>query len=180
MAKDRSEYFKEYRKAHPEKARAWSRKWKKNNKEYIELNRKYWPSETPEKRRERSRIYKKKNPDKIIAYRIKNGKINSLRRKEKGVTDPDIKRRDLFHKKKSRLKINLSYEEYKKMFILQKNTCAICGQKEMVLKSLSLDHCHKTGKVRELLCQKCNTGLGMFRETPDLLKKAIKYLRKHS
>lgn len=63
----------------------------------------------------------------------------------------------------------------------QKNKCAICSIKLDPFSSTThVDHDHKTGKVRDLLCHHCNTGLGMFKENPDLFKKAVRYLKKHS
>ncbi len=66
----------------------------------------------------------------------------------------------------------------------QNHCCAICGkpEKEMrngAVKHLAVDHDHKTGKVRELLCTACNKGLGHFDDDIDLMIKAIAYLRKH-
>lgn len=65
----------------------------------------------------------------------------------------------------------------------QHNKCAICGNKETKklhgkVVSLAVDHCHKTGKVRGLLCQNCNHGIGMLKDDPKLLKNAIIYLSK--
>jgi len=45
--------------------------------------------------------------------------------------------------------------------------------------TLAVDHNHDTGKVRELLCNTCNNGLGCFKDDPKLLQSAIKYLNKH-
>ena len=57
----------------------------------------------------------------------------------------------------------------------QKGLCKIC-KSDGGGRSLHVDHCHTTGKVRGLLCSNCNTGLGLFKDNVDLLKKAIKYL----
>ena len=46
------------------------------------------------------------------------------------------------------------------------------------IKSLSVDHCHTTGKVRGLLCQSCNTGIGLLKEDTKLFMAAIEYLEK--
>lgn len=42
--------------------------------------------------------------------------------------------------------------------------------------SWSIDHCHKTGKVRGLLCKTCNTGIGHLKDDPNILRSAINYL----
>lgn len=78
----------------------------------------------------------------------------------------------------------LTVEQYNNMVIHQGNLCAICNQPEIVLsrgvlKKLSIDHCHITGKVRQLLCLRCNSGLGFFKDSEDILDKAIQYLKSH-
>jgi hypothetical protein len=73
--------------------------------------------------------------------------------------------------------IKLSYKDYKNLVDKQKNLCAICGEKEKGRKSLAIDHCHKTGKMRKLLCKSCNTGLGFFKDDTKLLERAIIYLQ---
>lgn len=77
-------------------------------------------------------------------------------------------------------------EEYLALAAAQNNCCAMCGDKETSInkktgrvKLLSVDHNHTTGKVRALLCGACNTGLGLFRESPERLRKAIAYIILH-
>ena len=61
----------------------------------------------------------------------------------------------------------------------QGGKCAICGTQYVLgLKRLALDHCHETGRIRGLLCGSCNRGLGLFRDNPERLRKAIEYLGK--
>lgn len=70
---------------------------------------------------------------------------------------------------------------YKGLYKLQEGRCAICNcTTEDNRKDFAVDHCHATGKVRELLCNSCNTGIGNFKDNPDLLNKAIDYLEKHN
>lgn len=62
----------------------------------------------------------------------------------------------------------------------QGGVCAICGQKETStyrgkVRKLAVDHCHKTGRVRGLLCMNCNQGLGKFQHSHELLIKAATY-----
>ena len=85
--------------------------------------------------------------------------------------------------KKNRLKhfYNLSVEEYDLKASEQNFKCFICGEKEYYNgKPLYVDHCHTTNKIRKLLCQHCNSGLGMFRDNPELLIKAADYLKEHN
>jgi hypothetical protein len=74
-------------------------------------------------------------------------------------------------------KYNLPIEQYNEMLVNQENKCFICdyefGQKKG---DCYVDHCHKTEKVRGLLCQNCNTGLGNFRDDSDRLIRAANYL----
>lgn len=69
---------------------------------------------------------------------------------------------------------------YTTMLSKQNNKCAICGDVESSGRRLAIDHDHETGKVRALLCSKCNRGLGFFRDSAYLLKKASEYLNEHS
>lgn len=88
-----------------------------------------------------------------------------------------------------RQKLKSSYgitlEQYAEMLVAQNGVCAICAKPETVihrniLNPLGVDHDHETGKIRGLLCRKCNSGLGNFNDDPNLMVKAISYLRPHS
>jgi hypothetical protein len=71
----------------------------------------------------------------------------------------------------------LSLAEYDDMLESQDNGCAICGKPpEENGKRLSVDHDHETGKVRGLLCNCCNRGLGIFHDDIALMRDAIEYL----
>lgn len=75
--------------------------------------------------------------------------------------------------------IKLSEEEYLRRLCEQHNSCALCGVPRSFLKvDLAPDHNHKTGKIRGLLCQKCNRGLGHFYDDVTMLQKAIVYLER--
>lgn len=66
----------------------------------------------------------------------------------------------------------LSPEEVEAIRQNQGNLCAICEAPDPT----DLDHCHKSGKVRWLLCTHCNRALGAFRDRPDLMRKAASML----
>lgn len=87
-------------------------------------------------------------------------------------------RREKSNNDKMFRKYGITREEFDAMSKAQDNLCAICEQSpaETGKTRLSVDHCHKTQKVRGLLCDKCNIGLGMFRDNPELLARAIRYL----
>lgn len=72
----------------------------------------------------------------------------------------------------------ITKEDYEKLLKDQNNKCKICLGKEThkSKKKFNIDHCHKTGKVRGLLCNRCNVGLGRFRDNINILKNAIEYL----
>lgn len=71
----------------------------------------------------------------------------------------------------------ISPEEYEKLLSKQEGVCAICKvTSEEYKKNFHVDHCHKTGKIRGLLCQKCNLGLGQFKDSPEFLLSAVEYL----
>lgn len=77
----------------------------------------------------------------------------------------------------------ISLEQYRDMFNRQEGVCAICKKPEQTvdkrtgfLYDLAVDHCHVTGRVRGLLCQFCNRGLGNFRDNEESLRAAATYL----
>ena len=76
-----------------------------------------------------------------------------------------------------RNKYKLPVGQYEIMLQDQNYSCAICLTHISELeKSLCVDHCHNTGQIRKLLCQNCNTGLGQFKDNPEILLRAINYL----
>lgn len=81
-------------------------------------------------------------------------------------------------------KYGMTVEQYEDMLANQGGVCAICGQDEPLAHGrtgrkfrLSVDHCHATGNVRGLLCQKCNRAVGLLGDSIDLLEKAVAYLK---
>ena len=94
------------------------------------------------------------------------------RRRENPLVLKDEKLRETF---------GITFEDYKQILLKQDGVCAICGHPETStykgkLRYLSVDHDHKTGQVRGLLCNDCNVGLGWFKDDIRVLKDAIRYL----
>lgn len=77
---------------------------------------------------------------------------------------------------------NITEDEIKALYDKHNCRCAICGIEESKTKkkSLCIDHDHKTGKIRGLLCDDCNVGLGRFKDDVENLGQAMKYLNKHN
>lgn len=73
--------------------------------------------------------------------------------------------------------------EYEQMLEEQGRVCYICGTDEPggppQTSNFCVDHCHNNGHVRRLLCNDCNSGLGMFKDDPNLLRIAAEYLDDH-
>ena len=70
---------------------------------------------------------------------------------------------------------SVSIEYFHELYDSQYGRCAICGD-EIDLEDCRIDHDHESGEVRGLLCTSCNTGIGLLKESPDILQSAIEYL----
>jgi Recombination endonuclease VII len=81
------------------------------------------------------------------------------------------------HRKKG---VDISEEQYRKLYEERQGLCAICNNPEPRNVRLAMDHDHKTGKVREFLCHKCNRAIGLINDNPTIADNAARYLRKHN
>jgi hypothetical protein len=70
-------------------------------------------------------------------------------------------------------------EEITRLYNSQNCVCAICEQEKSLDTNLHIDHCHTTGKVRGLLCVKCNIAIGLFEDSTERLRAAAKYIEDH-
>lgn len=75
-------------------------------------------------------------------------------------------------------KYQITRTELEELRVAQGNVCAICGTPPSSKKDLCIDHSHKTGQVRGLLCHSCNLALGYFKDDITRLVKATRYLQK--
>lgn len=106
----------------------------------------------PEQSRARWRAYRDRHIDKFK----ERDRVSGIRR-HYGMTDHD----------------------YQKKLVAQNGVCAICRRVCKSGRALAVDHCHKSGRIRDLLCGGCNGGLGLFKDDPALLRLAAEYLEKH-
>ena len=81
-----------------------------------------------------------------------------------------------------RRKYGITQTEYERLYSIQGGRCAICAteQPEGRYDVLVVDHCHKDGSVRGLLCDACNLGLGKFKDDTQALREAISYLERNA
>jgi len=84
-----------------------------------------------------------------------------------------------YYEVRLREKYKLTGEEVMSRIIAQEGLCALCFE-SLEGRRACIDHDHKTGKVREILCSGCNTMLGFARDDPEILQKAIDYLERHT
>ena len=94
---------------------------------------------------------------------------------------------DIYKNQKLKIAYGITLEQYNNLLNEQNGVCAICGLPETSfdkrtkkVRLLSVDHNHQLQKVRGLLCNNCNNGLGRFLDDEQNLLKAIKYLKKYT
>lgn len=151
-------------------------------------------------REEISARYKARHPEKFTAdARREKRKESDKRYREKAgphpanVTGTDAYKKYRASEKYRRTSMNahlkrkygISFDDYDAMLTKQGGACMICGSTDsgrewkdgrVQRMKLFVDHCHKTGVVRGLLCNNCNVGLAQFKDSPEILNKAISYL----
>lgn len=131
-----------------------------------------------EKKRAYDAEYRRQNRERLQAfnrdyYRANAERIRAYMR--------DYRRKHPRKAKSAVLKAlwGISLDDYERMLADQNGGCAICGTPPTT-RRLCIDHNHKTGAVRGLLCDDCNFGLGFFRESAERMISAIQYLAKYA
>lgn len=139
--------------------------WYLKNKDKVKETSKAYKDRKNELRRKKyaeNKEYREKLQNMSREYSRKNPEKRKLQRalKNYGVTE----------------------EKYNEMLKKQNGKCAICGYSDTTVPNFFplIDHCHKTNKVRGLLCMNCNMALGKFKDNIEILKNAIKYLQEVS
>lgn len=137
----------------------------------VKLRRKRRIAVNPERERKRGREKAKRN----------RATINAQQRNDR-ILHPE-RHFDYYLKKNYRITL----EQYNSMLIKQNNVCAICKlpETEIIrtsgkLRKLCVDHDHKTGEVRSLLCMGCNTTLGKIKEDVNIAIAIARYIQKHN
>lgn len=135
-----------------------SRRFRENNPEYAKEWGRKWRKANPEKVAEKNKRYGERHPDRVRAQKKKY-----QRRMVREIRNTKYMRQ-----------YGITLMDYEAMLESQSGGCAICGGTEKI--NLAVDHCHETGKIRGLLCSKCNLLLGRANDDPTILANAIKYL----
>lgn len=166
-------------KKNPEKIREQRRQWRKTHFENCRLSGKKYREKYSKERKMRQKEYREKNKEiihqKLRKYYRENPekfKIYRERRKLWRKANPLESRKSVMERL-----YGINPSAYKQILEKQEGKCAICGCYNLSAKKVfSIDHCHKTGKVRGLLCSNCNTALGLFKDKASNLLAAANYL----
>jgi hypothetical protein len=149
--------------AESEARKKYRREWAAAHRERGNVARRRWALANPEKERLLRANYRVRNIEKITArntaWRAANPeKIRDINLRRKGWT----------------------LQQFNIALKVQKFRCAICNidLRSLPQKQVHADHCHLSGRRRDVLCHHCNAGLGAFRDTPKLLMAARAYLLK--
>ena len=160
--KCRTEYKKQWNREHPEQARASRAKT---------LSR----PETLERKRVHARQWHRKNR-KLCTQRTREWREQNRERYNQNRREWNAKNSEKLLDRKLRKEYGITVEDYKQMLLQQQGVCAICHRPPVPHKRLAVDHDHKTGQVRGLLCAPCNNALGLFQESIEVVGRALTYL----
>lgn len=155
----------QWAKRNPEKNRAIKRRWYEKNKERVHAERRAYRAANREKLDAAKRAWEKANPELVSMQRARR-RVKAMNARLNG---------DL------RYHYDITLERYEQILKQQGGVCAICKKLEVTArtKRLVVDHDHKTGKIRGLLCHRCNCGLGYFKDDRSLIALAIEYLQEY-
>lgn len=156
------------------------------------------PSQEIEKRRETARAWYHRNKEKVAAYKKQHYEQNKEQYKERASKFNKSDRRKQWrlenkeriseYMKQRWLQIKdskphfknvygITLETYTEMFEQQSGKCRGCNRSQEELNHpLHVDHCHSTGRIRGLLCRKCNSALGLVNDSAEVLENLKNYL----
>ena len=137
--------------------------------------------------RESPKGAKQRAYEKLPHRRAKNIERSRLYRKsgKKAVSDKKYNKSEKGRNYHLQHYYSITLEQYTEILLDQKGVCAICGSPETCsdgidgIRPLAVDHDHKTGKIRGLLCNMCNKMLGCARDNTETLIRGAKYLKEH-
>lgn len=185
------DYEKQYRNNNREKIREKIRSWKKSHTEKVKIHNQAYYLKNRERINERIRNYvinnrskvnerhrrwNSKNPEKVTKKHMQWERTHpesAMKNKQEWAKENPTKIRTSHLKRH----FGITEEEYQELLKKQGGVCAICGSPP-TKKSLYVDHDHGTGVIRGLLCGKCNSGIGLLKDSMNLVEKALNYLKR--
>jgi hypothetical protein len=172
---------RQYREANKGKVLERQRAWNERNKERVALYKAEWLARNPDHKREyagrpevqerqkaKSKAYYQANKDKVIEQ-SKAWREANPERKSYADWAGHLRRN-----------YGITIEDYERRLVEQDGKCAICGEPTSEGgERLAVDHDHETGKIRALLCRRCNSVIGFIEESAALARLVAGYLEKH-
>lgn len=147
-----------FRYENPEKVAKTNKDWADKNRGWRKAYRKEWYEANKPYFQERYRAERAAHKQRTVAWQKANpSKVASIRVKAR---------------------YGLTRSDFEAMLVAQSGLCLICGLQPHKMRRLVVDHCHATGKIRGLLCDGCNKGLGDFEDRIERLEAAIAYLKR--
>lgn len=157
---------KAYREANKEKLKAKKNAYYEANKDKLKANHKAYIEANKEKLKAQRNAYREANKEKVKAQ------IKAWREANKEKVKAQNKASAL------KREYSLTIEDFNKKLDNQSNRCACCGREFNQKLPPCVDHCHKNGHVRGILCIPCNTALGMIKDSPAVALALAAYLEK--
>jgi hypothetical protein len=159
---ERNFFSAEWQRRHPERRRETAKRWREKNGARYDAKRRAHRAANRAKLQAQKEKWAKENPDRVAATNA----LARLRRKRKCMAV------------QLRRNYDFTLADYDALWTAQAGRCAICGRSSGNESGyrLAVDHCHQTGIVRGLLCNRCNSALGYFGDSAKRLRKAAKYL----
>lgn len=121
-------------------------------------------------------------PDCAVRLAKENQARKNVARRIETAKDPEARR--LINLRNTLSRYGVTPDEYQLMLAAQDSKCSLCGFVPppggvKAASRLHVDHDHETGRVRSLLCNGCNRGLGYLQDSPELLRAAADYIERH-
>lgn len=182
------EQQQQWREANKEHVREWNRTYYTENKDAINKRRREHRKKHGEMIRKTQREYRRKNRERILRisqeWRYRNRvKVLEYHRRyyEKNKIQRCAESREYQKRRRRFSKYGITVDTFVKLADSQNNCCAVCNTPVGdIFEDLCIDHNHSTGKVRGLLCLKCNSALGMLKDSAEYASSAAAYLESHA
>lgn len=145
----------------------------------VSIKSREWRAANPKRKTETDAAWYRNNTQKAIAQAAR-WKRKNPDRTAKAEKRYQLKNYMKIREKRLKKKYGIDFAVYDKIMDAQRDACAVCARQFGYGNPPQVDHCHATGAVRGILCNKCNKGLGMFDDSVRVLNSAIAYILQYS